>query len=314
MMFTRDFLRGCGPLMAGVFLASGVSIGQAADTAESPWSVEASIGLEYDDNLTIEELDEVSGEEDFAAVIDFSVAYAFPGLSDYEVEAGYDFYQSLYNDFSEYNLQSHGLNLSGSREFGDLDVSLGYRYTLSFLDGDDFLQLNNIRPAVGYSVLPNWYLNAGYSYMDKDFDQYPDRSGDQQALTLDNYIVFNENMSYVRLGYRYEDEDADGPQYDYTGDYFNAVLSTPLTPVPKKTKVELSYQYFDKDYSKASASEDTGGAERSDYRHTLGLKTLTNLSEDLFASFKYEYIDANSNLPSADYNENIVTISLGRNW
>ena len=81
-----------------------------------------------------------------------------------------------------------------------------------------------------------------------------------------------------------------------------------------KTPQVPSYQYFDKDYSKASASEDTGGAERSDYRHTLGLKTLTNLSEDLFASFKYEYIDANSNLPSADYNENIVTISLGRNW
>lgn len=315
MLRTQPF-RYCGPILTGLICLTGVTMAQESGTSAeenvaSPWSVEASAGIEYDDNLGTDESDISTGEKDMAAVLDLSLDYKFPGMSDYEVEAGYYFFQSLYQDYSEFNLQSHSFHLSGSREFNDLDAGLSYRYTRSRLDDDDFMQIHNLQPNLGYSVQPNWYLNLAYSYQDKKFFDDADRDGIQHALSLDNYIVFNGNKSYVRLGYRVEDEDTDGPQFDYVGHYFNAGLSTPLGLISLKTKLDLSYQYFTKDYSNITASI---GKERNDHRHTFSIKALSNLSDELFASFKYEYIDASSNLSTADFHENIFTISLGKNW
>lgn len=299
-------------LVLGFAFLAGAGAAQASESDEtSPWSIEASAGIEYDDNLTVEELDVTSGEEDVAAVLDLSVAYSFPGMSDYDLEAGYDFYQSLYQDFSEFNLQTHGLYLSGSREFGEIDAGLSYRFTHSRLDNDNFLQIHNLTPSLGYSLKSNWYLSVAYSYQYKDFYDQRERDGHQNALTLDNYIVFNENRSYVRLGYRFEDEDTDGPQYDYLGHYFNGGLSTPMPLFSQQAKLDLSYEYYTRDYSNITPSI---GKERGDHRHRFGLGAQVDLSDAFFARLKYEYIDATSNLPSADFNENIVTVSVGRRW
>lgn len=299
-------------LVLGFAFLAGAGAAQASESDEtSPWSIEASAGIEYDDNLTVEELDVTSGKEDVAAVLDLSVAYSFPGMSDYDLEAGYDFYQSLYQDFSEFNLQTHGLYLSGSREFGEIDAGLSYRFTHSRLDNDNFLQIHNLTPSLGYSLKSNWYLSVAYSYQYKDFYDQQERDGHQNALTLDNYIVFNENRSYVRLGYRFEDEDTDGPQYDYLGHYFNGGLSTPMPLFSQQAKLDLSYEYYTRDYSNITPSI---GKERGDHRHRFGLGAQVDLSDAFFARLKYEYIDATSNLPSADFNENIVTVSVGRRW
>lgn len=297
--------------MGFAFLACAAATQASESDTTSPWSVEASAGIEYDDNLNVEELDVTSGEEDVAAVFDLSVEYKFPRITDYELEAGYDFYQSLYQDFSEFNLQSHGLYLSGAREFGDLDAGLSYRFTHSRLDNDNFLQIHNLTPSLGYAVKANWYLNLAYSYQDKKFFDDSDRDADQHALSLDNYIVFDGNRSYVRLGYRIEDEDTDGPQYDYLGHYFTGGLNTPISLLSQQTKLDLSYQYYTRDYSNITPSI---GKERSDRRHRFGIGAQVDLSNDFFAGLKYEYIDATSNLPSADFDENIVTVSVGRRW
>ena len=311
----RD-LRNCGPVSLGLILLAGAAAAQEPVASSnqvdaSPWSVEASVGMEYDDNLNVAELDVSSGEGDVAAIIEVSVGYEFPGLTDYELEAGYDFYQSLYQDFSEFNLQTHALHLSGSREFGDLDAGLTYRYTYSRLDDNDFLRIHSLQPSLGYSVQPNWYLNLAYGYQDKEFADDAERDARQHALSLDNYIVFDDNKSYVRLGYRGEDEDADGPRYDYLGHYLNAGLSTPLNLLPKPAKLDFSYQYLTKDYSNITPSI---GKERNDHRHTFGVKAHIDLSDAVFARLGYEYVDASSNLPSADFHENIVSVSLGGRW
>ena len=314
MNYDRYFRCGCGLLSLGLTVLTNVSAAEAPTQSQgtgSPWSVQASIGLEYDDNLNIQQLDVSTGQSDVATVIDASLGYASRWQEDYDIEAGYDFYQSLYQDYTNYNLQSHSLYLSAAREFSGLDLGLNYRYTRSLLDNDDFLQIHSLQPTLGYSVRPNWYLNLAYSYQDKKFYQAPARDGSQQALAMDNYIVFNGNKSYIRLGYRLEGEDTKGPEFDYLGHYFNAGMSTPFSLFSKEGKVDLSYQYYTKDYSNITASI---GRKRRDHRHTLGAGVTTNLSKEVFANLKYEHIAARSNLPSADFNENILTLSVGRSW
>jgi len=316
MMYTTGFIRYGGVVSIIVLYLAGLAAAQAAgpssqEKSTSPWSLEASAGLEYDDNLTIEELDVTSGVSDMAAVFDFSLGYKVPGLSDYEVEAGYDFYQSLYEDYSEFNLQTHSLHGSISREVNEVDTGLAYRYTRARLDNDDFLQIHHLQPNLGFSVQPSWYLTLAYSYQDKKFFNVSRRDGDQHALILDNYIVFNDNKSHIRLGYRGEDEDTDGPEFDYTGHYFNAGLSTPLNVLPKMAKLELGYQYYTKDYSNITPSI---GEKRDDDRHTFNAKVTMELPNKFFTTLNYEHINADSNLPSADFDENITTLSVGRNW
>jgi uncharacterized protein (PEP-CTERM system associated) len=72
--------------------------------------------------------------------------------------------------------------------------------------------------------------------------------------------------------------------------------------------VNVGVEYSDKNYSSVSSGI---GAERQDERTTFNLGLDANLSRHVFAKFDYEYIDAQSNLSVSDFNENIVTFSIG---
>jgi tetratricopeptide (TPR) repeat protein len=277
---------------------------------EKPLTFTASVGIQYDDNVTTAEQDVTSGEEDFAAVLDLSATYKLPVEAELELEAGYDFSQTVYDSLSEFNIQSHILSLGMEKELGDSSLGLGYRYTRSFLDGDDFLQIHSIEPSLGRSLQSDLYLHLAYGFHDKTFFNDSDRDGSGYALSLDSYSFFDQQKSHFKIGYRFEKENTDGPEYDYLGHYVNTGISTPIELV-SRGKLDLGYQYFTKDYAHETASI---GKERGDKRHTANIKLTNHLGKYLFTNLEYEYMDSDSNLASSDFSQNVFTLSLGGSW
>ncbi len=301
-------------LLVGVSLLATVTNGaHAGYGAGKSWNVSGSAGFQYDDNVTTDEIDSTSNLSDTAAVIEASGSYRPDAGKDFGLQLSYDFSQSLYQDLSSFDLQSHLFSGSVEKEINGFDVGLNYLYGRTFLGGDDFLSLNSITPTLGYSVTDSWYVSLRYNYQNKDFisSSNDGRDAGLNSGTIDNFLFFMDSKAYLSFGYQAEDENTDSDEFDYFGHIFHVRLKLPVSvggleafnPV-----LNAGVKYSDKDYSSVTSSI---GAEREDERTTLNLGLDADLSRHVFAKFDYEYINAQSNLASSDFTENIVTISIG---
>ena len=271
------------------------------------WTLTGGVGVEYDDNVTTDEVDLTSFEGDVAGVFELGATYTPLETETSEFEVGYDFYQSLYANLSDFDLQLHNFSAIGSHTIGPVDAGLTYLYTYAGLGGDSFFKSHNIMPTAGFSLLPNWYHVAGFNYLDKNFTDNDTRDADQYAVSLDSYYFFPDQRTYGSLGVRLEDEDTVGPQFDYQAYYITLGLSSGINIFRKETKLRGSYQYYHRDYSNITPSI---GAERDDKRHTISLQAVHPLTEHLSVELNYRYISSDSNLITNDFSENIVSLFL----
>ena len=267
----------------------------------------ARAGIEYDDNVTSDENDVTSGQADEAGIFELSAAYNVVKNDSAELEFGYDFYQSLYTDLSDFDLQLHTIYAIGSHTVGSTDMGGAYRFTHVSLGGDDFLDIHSIAPNLGFSFHESFYHALSYGYQNKDFAADNGRDADQHSVSFDTYYIANER-SFTSLSFRIEDEDTDDAQFDYQGIYATMGFNTSMDIIATySTKFRFSYQYFLRDYENITPSI---GRDRRDQRHTVSLGVRQPFSRYFAALLNYQYIDADSNLRTADFGENIVSMSL----
>ncbi len=271
------------------------------------WSMSMSAGLEFDDNLTVSLQDLATGLDDFANIFEFSGAYKFFQTPKYKFEAGYDLYQSLYHELSEFDLQSHIFSLRGSRKFDNFDVDLNTSYNRSTLGGEDFLQTYSAAPQVGFFPTEQWFALIGYSYENYEFFNDPGRDGGSHSLGMDHFVFFMEGKSYLLFSYRVESKNTRADEFTYIGHFGTFSIKVPLPIWNEKGAVNLSYRYFYKDYSEITPSLNN---ERRDLRHTIALKITQPLSKCLTLNLNYEFIDSVSNLRQIDFTENIASLML----
>ena len=270
------------------------------------YSVYGGMGFLYDDNLTVSAQDLVSEEGDFAVVFELGGMYQFFNKGPYSAEVAYDFYQSLYFDIGEFNLQSHNISLSATREVDQWDLGLDYILGYSLLGGSSFLTTNMFIFGAGRSWDPKWYTRVSYMPIFKNFNQdFNDpRDGVNHSIGFDQFYFFSGKESYGQLGYRLMDEDTSGDQFDYIG---HEVTLSGRIPTYYAGKLLLRYHLLWKDFQNITPSI---GEERLDKRHTFQF-TWTRIFEDMIEfKFDFQHIESDSNLPAVDYSENIVMMGV----
>lgn len=285
------------------FLVNAVpAMGQDEDN--KPWTIGASLGLEYDDNLTRIEQDIVSGDSDHAYIFELNGSYRFLDTSDLQLEAGYDFFQSIYDDRSDFDFQSHGFNLGAAHEEEKFDLSADINYTTANLDDLNFVDLFMFIPRVGISLSPALYTDISYMFQDKNFDTDNRRDASNHSISLSQFLFFMESKAYVSGTYRLESEDADGAEFDYVGHLLKAALKY---PAPFETIFKASLQFKFRDYDNITPSI---GEERDDTITTFKLELAKKLSRLFDVRASYEHIDSESNLATVDFSENILYLVL----
>jgi len=276
--------------------------------ARRPWEFSVRAGAEYDDNVTIAEIDVATEESDAAAVFEVSASYQpyKTGLS--EIELGYDFYRSMYSSLSDFDLQLNTVYALGSRDINGVDAGATYQYTHATLGGHSFFEINKIMPSMSFSIWKKLFHSVSYTYQDKDYYKDNDRDADQHGGNIDSYFFFRDGSAFVFAGVRVEDENTEGPEFDYFGYYGNLAVSGSIDTFPAHpARVRTGYQYYHRDYEHETLSI---GKKRDDKRHTFTLNIVQPISRYFSAILNYQFISADSNLPSSDFDENIVTLSL----
>jgi hypothetical protein len=275
--------------------------------SEKPWSVSLRAGIEYDDNVTVSLQDLASGVDDYSSVFEFSGDYKFLKTKKFELQAGYDFYQSLYHELTEFNLQSHIFSLGGGYKINGVNTDVFTSYNRTTLGGEDFLESYSVAPQIGFFPSEKWYALIGYSYEDFEFFTDRSRDGESHSFGLDNFIFFMGGKSYILIGYRFEDRKTRDDQFTYEGHFATLGIKTPLPIFDRKGSFNLSYRYFYKDYTNVTPSLNQ---ERRDFRHTIHVGLSQPLCEWLALNLSYEFIDSVSNLRAIDFTENVASLSL----
>lgn len=280
---------------------------QRAPGGPRRWSLSGSVGLLYDDNVTAREVDSTTGDGDGGASAELAATYRLGDEAPYALELGYDLFQTVYFDASDFNLQVHSLSATGSRSLETVEAKLGYRYTLSTLGGDRFLDIHEVRPSVELALSPRWYAIAGPRFQVKRFDTAPRRDARQAAFGALSFFFFNENRAYALGGLRFESENADGSEFDYDGLVLETGLHVPFGLRGRPYEIDLGYRHRRRDYDHVTPSI---GERRDDRIHTFRARLTRDLGESFELRLELEYTDSESNLPAADYIQRTAGLSF----
>jgi len=277
---------------------------------DRPWQLSAGAGAFYESNVRQSTIDEETGNSDGAAQFELAAAYELPVWDWFDFEAGYDFYQSLYFEESDFDLQSHALRVAGSRAFGDsVSGSLSYLYSLNTLDGSRFMDLHELRPMIGYTPTSWWYASLSPGLRLKRFDDDSDRNADTALLGTQQLFALGSWERRLLVAVDGEFENTDSREFDYNG--FAAVADL-LLPIPialraGRPELDLRYRFRYRDYT-SELSSDTG--ERRDRIHTARVRLDVPLLTHLSLRVEYEYENASSDVETADYDDHIIGGSL----
>lgn len=281
---------------------------QAQQGSKSALTMDIWVGLEYDDNVTVSETDSNSGKGDEALIIDLAAEYDLADYQDWEMTAGYDLYQSHFQDLDAFNLSSHGLWSSAEREIEGWDISGQLSLGYASLDGDKLYRSHGLRPGIGRQWTRQWYSTAYLDWQDRDFEDSR-RDGDQTLMGVDGIWFVDEGQeSYAVLSLALDEDDTDGDEFDYRGVRLGGAWHFPLDLQGYTLKAIVSYRLEDRDYDHVTSSI---GEKRDDERQSLKASAEYQINTDWRIKASYEYIDSDSNLPSTDYREHTFNVSAG---
>jgi hypothetical protein len=290
---------------AGLCVLAALSLASASAHAagERPWSLDLKAGAQYDDNVTVEQTDITTGVADAAALFEASAGYKLLNGKKNKVDVGYDFSQSLYSKENNFDIQSHSLSLTGSTTRGGVTYGGSYYFFHLLLGGKDFLDMHLISPSVAGFVRPNLYVRGWYYFFDKTFHTAPSRDATNQQPGVAAMYFFDQSKAYVSVGGNYEIENAKGPEFDYKGYALTTALKLPLPIAGRQGRLKFEYVYSRRDYDNITPSI---GVKRKETRSTLRADAVIPVTDHLSFDAEYKYVNRDSNLPIANYDENVV--------
>lgn len=274
----------------------------------SPFSADISIGAEYDSNVSVDQVDTTTGADDVATTVDLELDFETDISSNTELSVSYSFSQSTRDEFSEFDVRSHFIAGEVTHEMGKTDIGFAYRYVSSKLDGADFLKLRQVSPFISKLFARKIFLRADYTYSEKSFNGRAERDADTHAGNIDLYWFLNGARRYWVFGYKYEDENTVSAEFDFKAHKLKVRYVQRLRFGHFDTKLRLGWRYESRDYSSITPSI---RLPRDDERHRLEAEIEVPLSARLYTVLHYEYADFESNLASANYKQDIVSLKIG---
>lgn len=294
-------IRAAASILAALYFLARPAF--AADQPQS-WWLNLKAGASYDDNVTVEQLDTKAGVGDSVGNFELSTGYKFLDSKTNKLSIAYDFSQSLHAKLSSFDIQSHDITLYGSTQIEGTTLDGTYAFYHLLLGDKNFLDIQMVDPGVLFSVAPQIFVRGDYLYMDKSFlGANAPRSAGHHQPEAELFYFFDQAHAYVLVGGDYQIENANGPEFTYKGYEMKTSVKVPFDFFTGDGVFTAGYTYLNRNYDNITPSI---GARRFEHRSTVKLGIDVPVVDSLHFGVDYQFIDRNSNLPSANYTENVV--------
>jgi hypothetical protein len=293
--------------------ASEADVGEGeGDNNRWPVEITLAAGLQYDDLVTVDELDQSLDEGDTAAVLDLDVGYEKRFDQGTDLDLGYSLSQKSYFDLSEFDLQIHNVSVDLKQNFEAFDIGLRSYAVHARLDNEGLLDFQHVSPYFTTFLTDRVYLRGGYYYRNKDFPDNPERDGTVHAGDADFYFFLDGTTHYVVVGYAFEREDTVADEFDFDGQRLDLRWSRRFDWYGSRpVRVRLDWRLEKRDYDSVTPSI---GALRDEDRQRWRLRLDLPVTDRLTGLVSYQHRSHDSNLPSADYVDNRIEAQLEMNF
>jgi hypothetical protein len=282
-----------------------------SEVAPAQFSAEVGIGGEYDSNVTVDEVDLASGRSDYALILDAGVEASKALSQKFDISGTYDVSQTLYDEFSSVDRQTHILGTDMTMDFDVVEPGIAFFYIHSLLDNDKFLDLYRVAPSVSGFLARKWFARGAYVYFSKSINNQPERDASANAGEADVYYFLHGLRNYFNLGYRYRVEDANSDQYSYASNAVKLRYIQRIELFSRMAKFELSWRYEDRSYTSETLSI---GEDRDDRRQFWRADVEIPVSGSSALQFYAGYSDYGSNYPPADYTQKVAGTRFVYRW
>lgn len=309
-------------LLAGSLLLPGTALADVqtteAETDAPPSAAEtrtpagkltfdAGVGFKHDSNVAVLELDTSSGQGDYAALLDLGAGYRHRLTEKATVRADYALSHTEYDEFTDFNLTIHRGSIDLGYDLEAVDAGLTYHYIDARLDSDGFLTMNMASAYLARLVNDRVYLRGAYTWTDKAFEDNTARDAVAHAASADVYLFLNGLTTYLTLGARLADEQAEAREFDYLGAQVSAQITHKVALLDTKLQLKGRLRYEARDYRHVTPAI---GQERDEDRYRFDLAVAVPLGDRFTATAQYEHANNQSNLPSVDFAEDVFSVRL----
>lgn len=287
--------------------------GTTASAGDQPvtFGFDASAGVEYDSNVALQDLDASSGEADTATVLDAGVDMTIAAGSNGTIRLGYDVSATAYQDFSEYDLTLHHVNLDLGRRGRWLDAGIAVDRFDGVLDGEDYVSYTQLSPSISRLFGTRLFLRGAYVTANKEYDGLSFRDADFDAIRVDTYWLLDGMDRYWSIGLRRSTENANDAELDFDAALL-AIAYGHNFKLPSITlQVKAHLRYEQRDYLNVTQSI---GSRRKDLRLRSGLSAILKFNEYVQLEADVELTNNTSNLATAELEKSTLGVKLAINF
>lgn len=269
---------------------------------------EGKAGAEYNSNVAVQELDANTGQGDWAATFNVLGEVSGSPVDRLKLTAGYEFSQSLHDEFDAFDIALHRGYAEVSYDFSAVTVGVLGNLAQANLAGDKYLTFTQVSPYLAKQFGDQLYVRLSYAATDKSFEGRPTRDATSNAVSGDAYFFLNGASQYIAIGGKALEEDATDNSLDYSAGSGRARYVQRFPAFDRDMTFRAGVDYEQRDYDAPTASI---GAPRSDKRTGADVSLEAPITDNIFLEGSYRYGDYKSNLASADYSEQVTSLKLG---
>lgn len=262
--------------------------------------------------------------------------YAWLRTGPWESTVTYSFFQTYNNRLPSFNVQNHLVSgaVSYRAAIGSMPYQVGAQYSWDYLSlgGHDFLQ-RHTATLFGTLVENQGNLTTVLArFQDKDFYATPgqladeDRDARNWMAGFTHVFRFAQDKHYIRVGYQFDYENADGRNYTYVGNRFLA--GGQYTLPWGSTRLKYDFDLHQRHYLHANTIlpvVNPGTREREDLEQNHVFRIEQVLAKNLgptsigcaptapcplTLAAEYQRTIADSNLPVYAFNRNVWSLTL----
>lgn len=275
---------------------------------ESPISVNLTANAGFDDAVFIEETDTGTSGGDAFLETEIGIDWRIVGKSGGpNLEISYGYARTDYEDFSEFDIQSHQLSGTGHTKIGKADLSIAYNYRHIQLAGTPLLDLHIMTPTASLPMTRQLIGVLTYSRSRKVFATLPERDAVGHQISATLIKLLDLKGSYIFAG------GGVGRERARTAEFHNNSIRVDGS-VSKKAP--FGFRDFEISASAAFERRNYTGFNmlvqglRRDRDYDISAKAKYSLSDRLSAQLSWERSISKSNVEFARYSGNKVELSL----
>lgn len=290
---------------AADFLARARGAGPAVPS--KAYTLFGAAGFEYDSNVQLapddgQQVLGVSDKGDGRFVITAGGRYWPLRGSRVALSLGYEFYQSLHFDLTDFNLQDHRPAADLTYDDGPLHAGLAARYDYFLAKTDGLLSQFTGAPWLAYDESGFGRAEAYYRFRSQDYQTNPYEvlNGFNNSVGARQVFFLGAPSRNLSLGYRFDNQESSkssGKAFEYNGHEIGVGLASDL---PLEVVGQAFYAFRYEDYAGASDG-------RKDHEHQIVVSAERPITDFLSVQLAYFGTINDSNQDAFQYDRNVVS-------